>query len=446
MFRVSTDRPIRPISGDDGYGACVDVQGGRDLDIVLVGATGYVGRLVAEHLARVAPPDARVALAGRDPERVRSVLTGLDRPAWEVLRLDTTDKDQATQVCRRTRVVITTVGPYNSYGNTLVDACAAEGTHCADLSGEVLFVAGNIQRNHEIAQRSGARIVHSCGFDSVPSDLGMFLVDHQAQQAGAGTPVQARMYVLDTRGGISGGTIASALGQLEQCRDDAHARRVVMDPLALVRPTPGGSPERLRPGRLAANLLRHDDDGPGWVTPFFMAPYNTRIVQRSHALRHGMAEESAAPLNDPVPALDYSEVVLGGTGPLGAARAGLVGAASVAGLALLTKGGALRDRLPRPGSGPSAARRQAGRYTTVTVGTTADGRRFRAEFADHRDPGYGSTAVMLGQAGLALAFDALPDEPGVTTPAAAMGHRLVERLREQGFRIEAGPHRPGHGR
>lgn len=391
-------------------------RGQREFDIALVGCTGFVGRLVAEHLAAAAPVGARIVLAGRNAERVGKVAADVGRPEWATLTVDVTDRAQAEALADRADVVITTVGPYRTYGEHLVAACAAAGTDYVDLTGETLFVAESVERNHATAQRTGGRIVHSCGFDSVPSDLGMELVRGEAVTRGEPVPGLARMYVKDTRGGVSGGTVASITTQLAETRGDTTARRLVADPLALA---PGGG----RPPRVPERLVARDPaTGGAWIAPFLMAVYNTRVVQRSRYL-HGDGP------------LSYQEYVETGRGVKGFLKAAVVAGATVGGAALLTYGGPLVNRfLPQAGDGPSQHVRDAGHYAVQTIGL-GERHRYVAEFADDRDPGYGSTAVMLGESALALAFDGLPARGGVLTPAVALGEALVNRLREQGFRI-----------
>ncbi|HEU4545809.1 MAG TPA: saccharopine dehydrogenase NADP-binding domain-containing protein, partial [Microlunatus sp.] len=220
----------------------------RELDLVLVGATGFVGRLTARYLAEHAPAGLRIALAGRSADRLAQVRSTLPGPgqAWPVIVVDVQDDAAAAELADRTRVVATTVGPYLRYGLPLVTACAAAGTHYADLTGETLFVRRSIDAAHEVARASGARIVHSCGFDSVPSDLGVGLTAARATADGAGELTSAVLHVTRLRGGISGGTIDSLRQQVIEAADDPAARRLTTNPWALVDEVAGrayGPPE-----------------------------------------------------------------------------------------------------------------------------------------------------------------------------------------------------------
>ncbi|WP_299449270.1 trans-acting enoyl reductase family protein [uncultured Serinicoccus sp.] len=399
----------------------------RDIDIALLGATGFVGRLVAEHLVQAAPDGVVVGLAGRSRERLEQVRAGLGVRAadWPLLVADSGDAATLRALADRSRVVVSTVGPYQRHGIPIVEACAAAGTDYADLTGEVLFVREAVDRFHDRARESGARVVVSCGFDSVPSDLGVHLLHRAAQEDGAGGLTDTTLWVREGRGGVSGGTVDSLRLQLERTREDPALRRVVGDPFALSGGHRGAPAQR-------EHWRPFVEEGSGrWAVPFFMAPYNTRVVRRSDALLGGGYGAR----------FRYRELVANGRGARGALRArtlvaamgGLVGAMSVPGLRSLV------DRaLPSPGEGPNRERREAGSFRTETTTTTEDGSRYAATVAAQGDPGYAATSVMLGQSALVLL--ATRDEPGreggVLTPAAALGDDLVQALRRQGFTLD----------
>lgn len=401
----------------------------RDLDLVLYGATGFVGRLTAEHLARSAPPDTRIGLAGRDAQRLTAVRDGLGAAAadWEVLVADSADATSLAQLCERTSVVATTVGPYLRHGLPLVQACARTGTHYADLTGEVLFVRKAADLHHETARGSGARIVNACGFDSVPSDLGVLLAHQQATADGAGELEDTTLVVESMRGGVSGGTVDSIRGIVDEVTRDAASRRLVLDPYAL-------SPARDREpdlGERDAVGVRFDRELGTWVAPFVMATYNTRIVRRSNALQEWAYGRR----------FRYSEVMATGRHPLSPLlAAGTAVGTGAFGLGMvLPPTRFLLDRLlPAPGEGPSEKTRQNGRFRVRVHARTSSGACYDAVVAAQGDPGYAATAVMLGQSALCLALDAgrLPAGGGVLTPATAMGPALVERLRAAGFTLE----------
>ncbi len=400
----------------------------RDHDLVLFGASGYVGALTAGYLAEHTPPGARIALAGRSKEKLETARAGLPTAAadWPILVADTADQAALAELAASTTVVATTVGPYAKYGLPVVEACARAGTHYADLTGEVLFVRESIDRFHALGRESGARIVHSCGYDSIPSDLAVLLLHRRAAAEGAGG-LRDVQHVATIKGGFSGGTIDSLRGQLAQLAARPELRKVVNDPHSLspdraAEPTPGqprdaGPPSRTTDGR--------------WTAPFVMASFNTRIVRRSNALQawaYGRA-------------MRYGEVMGVGRGPLGAVAsvgvtAGLAGFVAAFGSAPTRR---LLDRvLPAPGSGPSAEAREKGWFRSTVDATTDGGRRFRATAAGQGDPGYAATAVMLGESGLALALDGdrLPEGVGCLTPATGIGDVLVERLRAAGHTYE----------
>ena len=396
-------------------------------DLVLVGATGFVGRLAAQHLARYAPPDARIALAGRSQERLEAVRAELGGTAasWPLLVVDISDDAAVADLAVATKVVVSTVGPYLRRGLPLVRACAEAGTDYADLTGETLFVRRSIDAAHERAVATGARVVHACGFDSVPSDLAVGLCARQAAADGEGSLTQTVLHVRSMRGGLSGGTIDSGRQQLIEMSGDRAARALAGRADALVDGprTPGVR----RPGR--PRPVRRDPATGRWQAPFVMGVFNRQIVHRSNALAHAAYG----------PEFRYREVVDTGRGVQGALGA----AAMTGGLALMAGGlsfaptRAILDRvLPAPGSGPSERTMQRGRFVVEVVTTTTTGARYRTRVGADKDPGYGATAVMLGESALALAFDEVPLRGGVLTPMVALDGLLVERLRAHGFTIE----------
>jgi short subunit dehydrogenase-like uncharacterized protein len=403
----------------------------RTHDVAVYGATGFVGRLLAAHLAEHAPAGTRIALAGRDRGRLAAVRAGLPGAAreWDVVVADSTDPASLEALAAATRVLATTVGPYARHGLPVVEACARAGTHYADLTGEVLFVRAAIDRTDAVARETGARIVHACGYDSIPSDLATLLLAERAAADGAGGLRDVRL-AARLRGGVSGGTVDSVRGQIAAVRGDATARRLAADPYALSpdrdaepatrQPRDAGPPARTADGR--------------WTAPFVMAPFNTRIVRRSNALQDWAYGRS----------LSYGEVLDCGRGPLGAATAAGVtaGLAAVLAAMSLPPAAALLDRvLPAPGSGPSEEVRRTGWFRMVVDAQAEDGRRYRATAAGSGDPGYAATAVMLGETALALALDGdrLPARAGSLTPATALGGVLVERLRGAGHTYEVTP-------
>jgi short subunit dehydrogenase-like uncharacterized protein len=400
----------------------------REHDIVVYGATGFVGRLLAEYLAEHAPPGTRIALAGRSLRRLEQLRASLPEAAraWPLHVADAADEEALGSLARSTTVVATTVGPYLRYGLPLARACAQAGTHYADLTGETLYVRRVIDECGGPAGASGARLVTACGYDSIPSDLGVHLLHQRAAADGAGT-LRDTTLLARAKGSPSGGTIDSPRAQLEAVAADRRLLRTLFDPYAL-------SPDRASEPDLCAErdprsvFVEHDSGQ--WVGPFFLGAFNSRIVRRSNALRgHAYGRR-----------FRYRELSSYGTGWRGRRRATLVTTALGVALAALAnpRTRPLFDRLaPSPGEGPSEEKRRSGSFRMQLRTTTDSGRRYQSVVAAQGDPGYAATAVMLGESALCLALDQdrMPQASGVLTPATAMGDALVDRLRAQGFTL-----------
>jgi short subunit dehydrogenase-like uncharacterized protein len=404
----------------------------RELDVVVFGATGFAGRLVAEYLAGHAPDGTRVGLAGRSRDRLERVRGELGAAAakWPLIEADSADAESLAALARSARVVATTVGPYRPRGLPLVGACAEAGTHYADLSGEVLFERDSIERYHEVAAGTGARIVHGCGFDSIPSDLGTHLLYETVQADEGGELQDTTLVVTRLRGGFSGGTLSSMVEQLDEVRADPTLRRTAADPYAL-SPDRAAEPDLGRQRDLTR--VQRDTALGIWTGPFLMASINTRVVRRSSALLDWAYGRQ----------FRYREVSGYGSGRAGALRAAGVTAAlgaMAAGLSNPRIRRLLVGRvLPGPGQGPSEQTRRNGRFRMEIHTRTSAGRHYRARVAAQGDPGYQATAVMMGEAALALALDQerLPGRAGVLTPATALGTVLTDRLRAAGMTFEA---------
>ncbi len=402
----------------------------RELDVVLFGATSFVGRLCAEYLVRAAPPETQIGLAGRSRERLLDLQRSLGSRAadWPLLVADTNDERSVNELARTTRVLATTVGPYRRYGLPVVEACAAAGTHYADLTGEVLFMRDAIDRFNDAAVTSGARIVHSCGFDSIPSDLGVLALHEAVAADGTGQLEDTTLVVRAMKGGASGGTIASLKGTVDDARGDHALARIVADPYAL-------SPDRDAEPDLGPEQdlrgIQNDRELGMWIGPFIMGSINTRAVRRSNALRGWIYG----------PRFRYREVMGFGSSPVAPLQAGAV-AGGVGALAVgltFAPARAVLDRvLPSPGEGPGERRRDGGFFRIEIHTRTSSGARYLCRVAAQGDPGYKATAVMFGESALCLALDRerLPPRAGVLTPATAMGDALIERLRRAGQTIE----------
>jgi short subunit dehydrogenase-like uncharacterized protein len=403
----------------------------RDLDVVVFGATGFVGRLVAEYLAGHAPEGARIGLAGRSQHKLAEVRAQLGESAssWPLLVSDSGDPKGLARLAAATRVVATTVGPYRTNGIKLVEACVAAETDYADLTGETLFMRDSIDRYHDGAARKGVRVVHSCGFDSIPSDLGVLLLHQQALADGTGDLEDTTLVVRRLKGGPSGGTLASGMLQMDEVRANPEYSKVVNDPYAL-------SPDRAEEPDLGderdMTWIQHDQDLATWIGPFVMAGINTRVVRRSNALQ-GWAYGRG---------FRYREVTAFGDGAAGASRA----AATSAGLAAVYAGvgfgpsrAFLQRVMPAPGQGPGEDARRAGSFRIEIHARTTTGAHYVAHVQAQGDPGYAATSVMLGESALCLALDrdGLPNRGGVLTPATAMGMTLVNRLRAAGLTMAA---------
>ena len=405
------------------------MSGDRELDVLVFGATGFVGRLVAGYLADHAPAGVRIGLAGRSERRLAEIRAGLGAgaAAWPLLVADSADPVSLATLARATGVVVTTVGPYRRQGLSLVEACATAGTDYADLTGEVLFIRESIDRCDSVAAGTGARIVHCCGFDSIPSDLGVLLLHDAARADDAGDLKDTTLVVTALRGGVSGGTLASAVGQWEEMRSSAEARRLVEDPYAL---SPDRSAEPEFGDQRDLGRARRDAGLGIWVGPFIMAGLNTRVVRRSNALQ-GWAYGRR---------FRYREVTGFGSGPAAPVQASALAAgvkALTAGLAYPPSRALLGTVLPRPGQGPGDKARRGGFFRFQIHTHTSAGVRYLARVEAHGDPGYAATSVMLGESALCLALDRdqLPGRTGVLTPATAMGATLARRLQSAGHTL-----------
>jgi short subunit dehydrogenase-like uncharacterized protein len=389
----------------------------RDLDVIVFGATGFTGRLVADYLQRRAEHEpVRWAIAGRSRDKLEALGMGVP-----ILVADALDPAAVRELARRTKVVCTTAGPFARYGSELVAACADAGTHYCDLTGEVAWMRRMIDAHHARAQQTGARIVHTCGFDSIPSDLGTWAAQ-QAFIERFGHPARKVTALYgEQSGGFSGGTLASALDTTREASDDRDVRALLGNPYAL-DPDPG-----------AARPAAPDERAIGWephlkrfTAPFVMAQVNTRVVRRAHAL-------AGAPWGAD---FVYREVMSAPGNARGAIMAlGITGGLAALELALTRP--RLRDligkRGPQPGEGPSDEVRARGHWKLRLVAEGAPDEVLIYVASDRADPGYGSTAKMLGESALCLALDPLRSPGGVQTPSVAMAQPLLDRLRRAGL-------------
>ncbi len=393
----------------------------REFDVIVVGATGFTGALVAEYLCeRYGVGDSlRWAAAGRNEQKLAALRNSLGTGAASLplVVADTLDAEAMRELAERTRVVLTTVGPYALYGSEVVAACAASGTHYCDLAGEVQWIRRMIDAHDDTARRSGARIVHCCGFDSIPMDIGAWFLQKEAKERYGAYCDSIVLLVKAMKGGASGGTMASMMNLMREARADREVARVLARPYSL---NPEG--ERRGPDRGDQRGIRFDADARSWTAPFIMASVNTRVVRRSHALLgYPWGKE-----------FRYREAIRTGRGPGGWFRSAMItaGLAGLVGLASFDWSRSLLERfvLPKPGTGPDAKAREIGFFNLQQTGKLADGRRIRSRITGDRDPGYGSTSKMLAESAVCLALDDLDSEGGVLTPASAMAAALIARL------------------
>ena len=376
-------------------------------DIVVYGATGFTGQLVAEYLAAhyTGKDDPKWAMAGRSKEKLAAVRDAIGAPADTALIVaDGGDPASLQAMVDQTKLVISTVGPYQLYGSDLVAACAASGTDYLDLCGEPLWMRKMIDAHEAAAKSSGARILFSCGFDSIPFELGVFFVEQQAKKVFGAPASRVKGRVRNMKGTFSGGTAASARATFAAVASDLSLVSMVQDPFVL---TPGfDGPKQPR-----GNKPVLDEDMGSWTAPFVMATINTRNVHRSNMLMNFPYGKDFV----------YDEMILTGPGEQGEANAKKV-VAAVNAERMGASGG------PKQGEGPSKEERENGMYDLLFVAIAPDGKQLRAAVKGDRDPGYGSTSKMISECAICLLRDA-PDVPaGIWTPGAAMGDRLIKRL------------------
>ncbi|HEY6878486.1 MAG TPA: saccharopine dehydrogenase NADP-binding domain-containing protein [Polyangiales bacterium] len=394
----------------------------RAFDVVLFGASGFTGGLVAEYLAR-RPGGARWAIAGRDRAKLERVRERLGVPV-EILIADARDGNALRALADKTTAIATTAGPFALHGSELVAACVERNTHYCDLTGEMQWVKRMADRHHEAARANGTRIVHSCGYDSLPSDLGVWVLQQHAL-ATYGKPVreiEALAYIKN--GTASGGTLASMLNIAVEAEHDKSVFKLLLDPYGLA-PNPSLSTGKKSEPR-GVNFIR---EAGVFTGPFLMAPTNTRIVHRSNALLDYLYGHD----------FEYRESMPTGRGVRGAAIAAAMTAAMNAiyvGASVSKIRNLMQQYVPQPGEGPSERARKRSSFAH-NLYATLDGKRLRARFSGQGDPGYDETAKMIAESALCLALDPLSTPGGVLTGASAMGDALVKRLRAQNLEIEA---------
>lgn len=403
------------------------------LDVVVFGATSFVGQILCRYLLQEFgsknQPGARKlrwAVAGRSRPKLEALVSSLGPIAQHlpVIVADAADEKALEALCTDTRVVISTVGPYALYGEPLVRVCTRLGTDYCDLSGEAQWMRRMIAQYSDAAERSGARIVHCCGFDSIPSDMGVWFLQQQSLLHFGEPSIHIKMRVKAMRGMASGGTVASIVNVVREAARDAALRKELTNPYSLCPPEPS---TKTRQSNFVGPTF--DRDFGAWSAPFVMAAINVRVVLRSNALRCNIVGN-----NQGVENFRYDEAMLTGKGLSGRAKAmgitagigGFIAAAAMPPTRWLME----KLILPAPGEGPSTDAQENGFFDLRFIGRTIDGRELRVKVTGDRDPGYGSTAKMLGEAAACLAQDVSKGDVagGFWTPSTALGEALYKRL------------------
>lgn len=392
----------------------------REFDIVVWGATGFTGRLVAEYLYDRYGDDPTLnwAMAGRNATKLKAIRDEVADDSVAMITADSNDEASLDEMTKRTKVILTTVGPYGKYGSKLVAACVANQTHYCDLSGEVPWMRQMIDAHHEAAEANGTKIIHTCGFDSIPSDMGVFYTQKQAIEHTGQPAKMINMRVKAFKGGISGGTYASLGDAVEKAYEDRSQFKVLMEPYSL---NPEG--ERSGPDKPDLQSVVYDEISQSWIYPFIMAGINTKVVRRSNAL-------AGYPYGKD---FRYDESIMTSDGLSGRMKA--ISSAIPLGIVAAARPGSIIKRgldwaLPKPGEGPDEASRQAGFYNMRFYATLHNGSVAMGKVTGDMDPGYGSTSKMMAECGVCLAKDSTPEEFGVLTPSVAMGDALLKRLED----------------
>lgn len=376
----------------------------RDYEIVVFGSTGYTGRLVAEYLHNEYGDDLNWAMAGRSMDKLKAVRSEMGLPdSVDLIVADSSDPESLKAMADSADAIITTVGPYQLYGEPLVKACVEAGTDYVDLCGEPAWMVDMIDRYGDAAAQSGARIVHSCGFDSIPFDMGVYLLQREATAARGAPYARVRGRVRKMQGTFSGGTAASFMETMKRAQKEPQILDWLKNPFSLTEGFEG-------PKQPTGHKPIHDDDLNSWAAPFVMAAINTKNVHRSNALMgHAYGED-----------FTYDEMVMTGPGEKGEAAANYV-----------AKQDTFGKNPPKPGEGPSKDERENGFYEAAFYGGEGDDMMVAVVTGD-KDPGYGSTSKMISEAALCLTRDVSRDTTpgGVYTPAPAMGNALIERLEQ----------------
>ena len=375
----------------------------REFDVIVFGASGYTGKLVAEYMGKEYGNDESIrwAIAGRNKDKLSSVKKDLNlNERVSIIEVDSTNKDSLDSMTSSAKCILTTVGPYQLYGSSLVQSCSENGTDYVDLTGEPGWMYEMINAHQDTAKKSGARIVFSCGFDSIPFDLGVYFVQQAAQEKYGKPAKHVRGRVKAMNGEFSGGTIASLGATMATLKEKPELIQVLSNPFSLTEGFEG-------PAQLDDSKVLLDEKLNMWVAPFVMAPINTKNIHRSNALLgHAYGEDFC-----------YDEMMIAGEGEEGKQIADAMNSSNPMG----------GDNLPQPGEGPSKESREQGNYDVLFFADFDEGS-IEARVTGDMDPGYGSTSKMIAESALCLIQDCEDLSGGMYTPAPAMGEKLIKRL------------------
>lgn len=395
----------------------------QQYDIILFGATSFVGEILTGYMLEKYPVGGELtwAIAGRSESKLSTLKAsfGSAAEALTAIVADTSDQASVDAMVGSTKVIISTVGPYALYGEPVVKSCVTQGTDYCDLTGEPQWIKKMVDRYEDAAKTSGARIVHSCGFDSIPSDLGVYFLQEIAKERFGQYCSTVKMRVKTMKGAASGGTVASMMNMIKEATKDRELRKLLVNPYALCPPD-----HPFKTKQIDLKTPSYDNDMQAWVAPFVMAAINIRIVHRTNSLLANQYGED----------FRYDEAMITGKSILG----GVGAAAFSAGMGGFMLAAAIppsrwlmeKTILPKPGEGPSPEAQLAGYYDLRFVGKTHDGQTIRCKVTGDRDPGYGSTAKMLGESAVCLVKDINKTDKagGFWTPASVFGHTIIERL------------------
>ena len=391
----------------------------REFDIIIWGASGFTGRLVAEYLFKQYGTSGNLkwAMAGRNQQKLETVRATIADKSVPIVVADSSDETSIKQMVLRTKVICTTVGPYAIYGSKLVAACVENKAHYCDLAGEVQWMRQMIDKHHQTAQANGVKIVHSCGFDSIPSDMGVYFIQREAKVQKGQRAKKISMRVAAMKGGLSGGTYASLSKVIEQAQKDKTIYKVLTNPYGL-------NPTDQQEGEDRPDLMSvvFDKTSQSYVGPFIMAGINTKVVRRSNALSNYSYGKD----------FRYDEATLNGKGFKGKIK-GILAAIPLIFMTAKPKSvlkSIANKLLPKPGEGPNEEQRENGFFNLRFYVTLEDGSSAMGKVTGDKDPGYGSTSKMLAESAVCLAVDELPKITGVLTPSVAMGDALLQRLKK----------------